>query len=142
MESRVNSMRKKLADKKEQQKDANEIFENGINSVLVKLMQQLEDKVERGDIQVKDTNDIYKMLIMYGQISELTGRTAGGGAPPALNEKQKEVLSKHIETTGEVDEEGHEYIDMDKLSEMTPEELTDMVLDKEKQMNIENSKTF
>lgn len=143
MESRVNSMREKLNQKKREQEDANEAIANGFMSVIQKLMIKLEDKVEREEINITDTNDIYKLMIMYSQISEMNGNESGGmGTLPALGGKEKEVLSQFIESTGDVDEEGNEYIDLDKLSEMTPEDVADMITEKEKLMNKQNSETF
>lgn len=143
MESRVNSMREKLNQKKREQEDANEAIANGFMSVIQKLMIKLEDKVEREEINITDTNDIYKLMIMYSQISEMNGNESGGmGSLPALGGKEKEVLSQFIESTGDVDEEGNEYIDLDKLSEMTPEDVADMITEKEKLMNQQNSETF
>lgn len=143
MESRVNSMREKLNQKKREQEDANEAIANGFMSVIQKLMIKLEDKVEREEINITDTNDIYKLMIMYSQISEMNGNESGGmGSLPALGGKEKEVLSQFIESTGDVDEEGNEYIDLDKLSEMTPEDVADMITEKEKLMNKQNSETF
>lgn len=143
MESRVNSMREKLNQKKREQEDANEAISNGFMSVIQKLMIKLEDKVEREEINITDTNDIYKLMIMYSQISEMNGNESGGmGSLPALGGKEKEVLSQFIESTGDVDEEGNEYIDLDKLSEMTPEDVADMITEKEKLMNQQNSETF
>lgn len=143
MESRVNSMREKLNQKKREQEDANEAIANGFMSVIQKLMIKLEDKVEREEINITDTNDIYKLMIMYSQISEMNGNDSGGmGTLPALGGKEKEVLSQFIESTGDVDEEGNEYIDLDKLSEMTPEDVADMITEKEKLMNKQNSETF
>ena len=143
MESRVNSMREKLNQKKREQEDANEAIANGFMSVIQKLMIKLEDKVEREEINITDTNDIYKLMIMYSQISEMNGNESGGmGSLPALGGKEKEVLSQFIQSTGDVDEEGNEYIDLDKLSEMTPEDVADMITEKEKLMNQQNSETF
>ncbi|MDN6159856.1 MAG: hypothetical protein L0I85_01640 [Staphylococcus equorum] len=143
MESRVNSMREKLNQKKREQEDANEAISNGFMSVIQKLMIKLEDKVEREEINITDTNDIYKLMIMYSQISEMNGNESGGmGSLPALGGKEKEVLSQFIESTGDVDEEGNEYIDLDKLSEMTPEDVADMITEKEKLMNQQNAETF
>lgn len=143
MESRVNSMREKLNQKKREQEDANEAISNGFMSVIQKLMIKLEDKVEREEINITDTNDIYKLMIMYSQISEMNGNESGGmGTLPALGGKEKEVLSQFIESTGDVDEEGNEYIDLDKLSEMTPEDVADMITEKEKLMNQQNAETF
>lgn len=143
MESRVNSMREKLNQKKREQEDANEAIANGFMSVIQKLMIKLEDKVEREEINITDTNDIYKLMIMYSQISEMNGNESGGmGSLPALGGKEKEVLSQFIESTGDIDEEGNEYIDLDKLSEMTPEDVADMITEKEKLMNQQNSETF
>lgn len=143
MESRVNSMREKLNQKKREQEDANEAISNGFMSVIQKLMIKLEDKVEREEINITDTNDIYKLMIMYSQISEMNGNESGGmGSLPALGGKEKEVLSQFIESTGDIDEEGNEYIDLDKLSEMTPEDVADMITEKEKLMNQQNAETF
>ncbi|MDN6750955.1 MAG: hypothetical protein L0L95_11945 [Staphylococcus equorum] len=143
MESRVNSMREKLNQKKREQEDANEAISNGFMSVIQKLMIKLEDKVEREEINITDTNDIYKLMIMYSQISEMNGNESGGmGSLPALGGKEKEVLSQFIESTGDVDEEGNEYIDLDKLTEMTPEDVADMITEKEKLMNKQNAETF
>lgn len=143
MESRVNSMREKLNQKKREQEDANEAIANGFMSVIQKLMIKLVDKVERGEINIRDTNDIYKLMIMYSQISEMNGNESGGtGSLPALGGKEKEVLSQFIESTGDIDEEGNEYIDLDKLSEMTPEDVADMITEKEKLMNQQNAETF
>ncbi|MDN6721982.1 MAG: hypothetical protein L0L52_07050 [Staphylococcus equorum] len=143
MESRVNSMREKLNQKKREQEDANEAIANGFMSVIQKLMIKLEDKVEREEINITDTNDIYKLMIMYSQISEMNGNESGGmGSLPALGGKEKEVLSQFIESTGDVDEEGNEYIDLDKLTEMTPEDVADMITEKEKLMNKQNAETF
>ena len=143
MKSRVDTMRNQLKQKKRENEDANEAISNGFLSVIQKLMIKLEDKVERGEINVNDTNDIYKLLVMYGQISEMNGNSSGGmGTLPALGEKERAVLSNFVETTGEVDEEGNEYVDLDKLSEMTAEEVAEMVTEKEKLMNKQNAETF
>ena len=77
MKSRTQSIKDRLANRKREQEDANEIISNGFNSVIAKLMIQLEDKVNRGEIAVNDTNDIYKMLVMYNQVQELTGQNGG-----------------------------------------------------------------
>lgn len=143
LEPRVKSMRERLSQKKREQEDANDAIANGFTSVIQKLMIKLEDKVDRGEINITDTNDIYKLLIMYSQVSEINGNMGGSnGALPALNGKEREVLGQFVATTGETDEEGNEYIDMDALSELTPEELADMVSEKEKLMNQTNSETF
>lgn len=143
MKSRVDTMRNQLKQKKRESEDANEAISNGFLSVIQKLMIKLEDKVERGEINVNDTNDIYKLLVMYGQISEMNGNASGGmGTLPALGEKERAVLSNFVETTGEVDEDGNEYVDLDKLSEMTADEVAEMVTEKEKLMNKQNSETF
>lgn len=143
LKSRVDTMRNQLSQKKREKEDANEAIANGFLSVIQKLMIKLEGKVERGEINITDTNDIYKLLIMYSQINEINGNDNGGmGTLPALGSKEREVLGQFVETTGETDEEGNEYIDLDKLSEMTPEDVADMITEKEKLMNKQNSETF
>ncbi|MGI4427183.1 hypothetical protein ACR2WJ_27635, partial [Klebsiella pneumoniae] len=61
-----------------------------------------------------------------------------GGAIPQLSRPQQELFD---EITTE-DSNGESTVDLQKISEMSAEDITAMISEKEKVMNEENSETF
>lgn len=133
-------IRNNLSKKKSEQEDARKMIADGFMSSIQKLMIDFNNKVNSNQIEVKDPNDLYKLFVIFSQMQELSGdSTEGGGRIPQISGKQQQVFK---EVVSEVDNEGESQVDLQKLSELTAEDITNMIAEKEKTMNQENSETF
>lgn len=134
------NIRDKLAKKKSQEEDAKQAIANGFMSNIHKLMIDFSKKVESNQIEIKDTNDLYKLYVIFSQMSQMNTEGAEGGALPQLSNTQQEVFEGLIDNSDIDSEEAK--IDLQKISELTEEEITKMIVEKEQIMNEENSETF
>lgn len=133
-------IRNNLQKKKSEQEDARKMIADGFMSSIQKLMIDFNNKVNSNQIEVKDPNDLYKLFVIFSQMQELSGSTTeGGGRIPQISGRQQEIFDDVI---SEVDDEGEAHVDLQKLSELTAEDITNMIAEKEKTMNQENSETF
>lgn len=136
-----NSIREKLQNKKAQEEDARQAIANGFMSNIQKLMMDFSKKVESNQIEIKDTNDLYKLYVIFSQMSQMdTNGNEGGGALPQLSNTQQQVFEDIIDKS-EIDSD-EAKVDLQKIQEMTEDEITQMILEKEQIMNEENSQTF
>lgn len=135
------SIREKLQNKKAQEEDARQAIANGFMTNIQKLMMDFSKKVESNQIEIKDTNDLYKLYVIFSQMSQMdTNGNEGGGALPQLSNTQQQVFEDIIDNS-EIDSD-EAKVDLQKISEMTEDEITQMILEKEQIMNEENSQTF
>lgn len=135
-----NSIREKLANKKAQEEDARQAITNGFMSNIQKLMLDFSKKVDSNQIEIKDTNDLYKLYVIFSQMSQMDTEGTEGGALPQLSNTQQRVFEDLIDNSDIDSEEAK--VDLQKISEMTEEEITNMIIEKETVMNEENSQTF
>lgn len=129
------SINKKKLEEEDQKKYISEGFMNGIS----KLMYEFNKKVDNKEIEVKDPNDLYKLFVIFQQMQNLVSDGSdGGGSIPQLSRPQQELFG---EITNE-NSDGEQEIDLQKLSELSEDDITAMISDKERVMNEENSETF
>ena len=74
-------------------------------------------------------------------MQELSGATTeGGGAIPEISGKQQELFENVIDQNS--DSEESNQLDLQKLSELSADDIANMISEKEQVMNQENSETF
>ncbi|AFO70748.1 terminase small subunit [Staphylococcus phage Stau2] len=133
------SLRDMLSKKKIEDEDKRKYIADGFMSGITKLMYDFNKKIDRGEIEVKDPNDLYKVFVIFQQMQNLiTDGSDGGGAIPQLSRPQQELFD---EITNE-NSKGEKEVDLEKLSQLSADDITAMIIDKEKVMNEENSNTF
>lgn len=138
MISRTKNLKRKMEKKKLEQEDASKYIQDGFMSSIQTLMFDFQNKVNAGQVEVKDPNDLYKLFVIYSQMKQMMGdETEGAGVLPQLSGKQQKVFDEIITENSEDGE-----IDMKKLSELSEDDITNMIADKEKAMNNDNSETF
>ncbi|XWX32495.1 terminase small subunit [Staphylococcus phage PG-2021_76] len=136
-----NNIREKIQKKKAQEEDARQAITNGFMHNIHKLMMDFSKKVDSNQIEIKDTNDLYKLYVIFSQMSQMDNNgNEGGGALPQLSSTQQQVFEDIIDNSDIDSEEAK--VDLQKMAEMTEEEITQMILEKEQIMNEENSQTF
>lgn len=137
----VKDIRTNVNKKKSEQEDARKMIADGFMSSIQKLMIDFNNKVEANQIEVKDPNDLYKLFIMFSQMQELSGATTeGGGAIPEISGRQQELFENVIDQDN--DSEESNQLDLQKLSELSADDIANMISEKEQVMNQENSETF
>lgn len=124
--------------KKLEEEDQKKYIADGFMSGISKLMYEFNKKVDNKEIEVKDPNDLYKLFVIFSQMQNMVNETSEGGAIPQLSRPQQELFD---EITTE-DSNGESTVDLQKISEMSAEDITAMISEKEKVMNEENSETF
>ena len=124
--------------KKLEEEDTRKYIADGFMNGIGKLMYEFNKKVDNKEIEVKDPNDLYKLFVIFSQMQNMVNETSEGGAIPQLSRPQQELFE---EITAE-DSNGESTVDLQKISEMTAEDITAMISEKEKVMNEENSETF
>ena len=124
--------------KKLEEEDTRKYIADGFMNGIGKLMYEFNKKVDNKEIEVKDPNDLYKLFVIFSQMQNMVNETSEGGAIPQLSRPQQELVE---EITTE-DSNGESTVDLQKISEMTAEDITAMISEKEKVMNEENSETF
>ena len=124
--------------KKLEEEDTRKYIADGFMNGIGKLMYEFNTKVDNKEIEVKDPNDLYKLFVIFSQMQNMVNETSEGGAIPQLSRPQQELFE---EITTE-DSNGESTVDLQKISEMTAEDITAMISEKEKVMNEENSETF
>lgn len=124
--------------KKLEEEDTRKYIADGFMNGIGKLMYEFNKKVDNKEIEVKDPNDLYKLFVIFSQMQNMVNETSEGGAIPQLSRPQQELFE---EITTE-DSNGESTVDLQKISEMTAEDITAMISEKEKVMNEENSETF
>ncbi len=124
--------------KKLEEEDTRKYIADGFMNGIGKLMYEFNKKVDNKEIEVKDPNDLYKLFVIFSQMQNMVNETSEGGAIPQLSRPQQELFE---EITTE-DSNGESTVDLQKISEMTAEDITEMISEKEKVMNEENSETF
>ncbi|AAX92386.1 hypothetical protein TwortDSMZ_084 [Staphylococcus phage Twort] len=136
--SRAGRLRRRMEKKKVEQEDKSKYIQDGFMNSIQTLMFDFQNKVNAGQVEIKDPNDLYKLFVIYSQMQQLVGdQTEGGGVLPQLSGKQQKVFDEIITENSEDGE-----IDMKKLSELSEDDITNMIADKEKAMNNDNSETF
>jgi|GEM_PF-5982324 ORF092 len=137
----VKDIRTNVNKKKSEQEDARKMIADGFMSSIQKLMIDFNNKVESNQIEVKDPNDLYKLFVIFSQMQELSGATTeGGGAIPEISGKQQELFENVIDQNS--DSEESNQLDLQKLSELSADDIANMISEKEQVMNQENSETF
>lgn len=137
----VKDIRTNVNKKKSEQEDARKMIADGFMSSIQKLMIDFNNKVESNQIEVKDPNDLYKLFVIFSQMQELSGATTeGGGAIPEISGKQQELFENVIDQDN--DSEESNQLDLQKLSELSADDIANMISEKEQVMNQENSETF
>lgn len=127
--------------KKSEQEDARKMIADGFMSSIQKLMIDFNNKVESNQIEVKDPNDLYKLFVIFSQMQELSGATTEGGvAIPEISGRQQELFENVIDQDS--DSEESNQLDLQKLSELSADDIANMISEKEQVMNQENSETF
>lgn len=124
--------------KKLEEEDTRKYIADGFMNGIGKLMYEFNKKVDNKEIEVKDPNDLYKLFVIFSQMQNMVNETPEGGTIPQLSRPQQELFE---EITTE-DSNGESTVDLQKISEMTAEDITAMISEKEKVMNEENSETF
>ncbi|WBF81762.1 hypothetical protein [Staphylococcus virus vB_SurM-PSU5] len=124
--------------KKLEEEDTRKYIADGFMNGIGKLMYEFNKKVDNKEIEVKDPNDLYKLFVIFSQMQNMVNETSEGGAIPQLSRPQQELFE---EITTE-DSNGESTVDLQKISEMTAEDITEMISEKERVMNEENSETF
>ena len=124
--------------KKLEEEDTRKYIADGFMNGIGKLMYEFNKKVDNKEIEVKDPNDLYKLFVIFSQMQNMVNETSEGGAIPQLSRPQQELFE---EITTE-DSNGESTVDLQKISEMTAEDITAMISEKERVMNEENSETF
>ena len=124
--------------KKLEEEDTRKYIADGFMNGIGKLMYEFNKKVDNKEIEVKDPNDLYKLFVIFSQMQNMVNETSEGGTIPQLSRPQQELFE---EITTE-DSNGESTVDLQKISEMTAEDITAMISEKEKVMNEENSETF
>lgn len=124
--------------KKLEEEDTRKYIADGFMNGIGKLMYEFNKKVDNKEIEVKDPNDLYKLFVIFSQMQNMVNETSEGGTIPQLSRPQQELFE---EITTE-DSNGESSVDLQKISEMTAEDITAMISEKEKVMNEENSETF
>lgn len=124
--------------KKLEEEDTRKYIADGFMNGIGKLMYEFNKKVDNKEIEVKDPNDLYKLFVIFSQMQNMVNETSEGGTIPQLSRPQQELFE---EITTE-DSNGESTVDLQKISEMSAEDITAMISEKEKVMNEENSETF
>lgn len=124
--------------KKLEEEDTRKYIADGFMNGIGKLMYEFNKKVDNKEIEVKDPNDLYKLFVIFSQMQNMVNETSEGGAIPQLSRPQQELFE---EITTE-DSNGESTVDLQKIAEMTAEDITAMISEKERIMNEENSETF
>lgn len=124
--------------KKLEEEDTRKYIADGFMNGIGKLMYEFNKKVDNKEIEVKDPNDLYKLFVIFSQMQNMVNETSEGGAIPQLSRPQQELFD---EITTE-DSNGESTVDLQKISEMSAEDITEMISEKERIMNEENSETF
>lgn len=137
----VKDIRTNVNKKKSEQEDARKMIADGFMSSIQKLMIDFNNKVESNQIEVKDPNDLYKLFVIFSQMQELSGATTEGGvAIPEISGRQQELFENVIDQDS--DSEESNQLDLQKLSELSADDIANMISEKEQVMNQENSETF
>ncbi|WFG33856.1 hypothetical protein YN120080_139 [Staphylococcus phage vB_SauM_JDYN] len=124
--------------KKLEEEDTRKYIADGFMNGIGKLMYEFNKKVDNKEIEVKDPNDLYKLFVIFSQMQNMVNETSEGGAIPQLSRPQQELFE---EITTE-DSNGESTVDLQKIAEMSAEDITEMISEKERVMNEENSETF
>lgn len=124
--------------KKLEEEDTRKYIADGFMNGIGKLMYEFNKKVDNKEIEVKDPNDLYKLFVIFSQMQNMVNETSEGGAIPQLSRPQQELFE---EITTE-DSNGESTVDLQKISEMSADDITAMISEKERIMNEENSETF
>lgn len=124
--------------KKLEEEDTRKYIADGFMNGIGKLMYEFNKKVDNKEIEVKDPNDLYKLFVIFSQMQNMVNETSEGGTIPQLSRPQQELFE---EITTE-DSNGESTVDLQKISEMSAEDITAMISEKEQVMNEENSETF
>lgn len=124
--------------KKLEEEDTKKYIADGFMNGIGKLMYEFNKKVDNKEIEVKDPNDLYKLFVIFSQMQNMVNETSEGGAIPQLSRPQQELFE---EITTE-DSNGESTVDLQKIAEMSAEDITEMISEKERVMNEENSETF
>ena len=135
----VDNIRDSINKKKLEEEDKRKYISDGFMNGISKLMYEFNKKVDNNEIEIKDPNDLYKLFVIFSQMQGLlTEGSDGGGVIPQLSRPQQELFD---EITSE-NSDGESQVDLQKLSELSEDDITAMISEKEKIMNEENSETF
>lgn len=112
-----------------------------INSAASKSLKQFINRLESGEIPIDNVADFSRIIGVYKEINEIENTMAGSGGQatlPEINLRQERVFNE-LETKGKITKEDDDTID---ISELTTEDVSDLIRDMDIAQNKENEETF
>lgn len=135
---KASNIKDRLQQAKVEEADVKKQITDGFLTSIQKLMLDFGKKVNNKQIEIKDPNDLYKLFVIFSQMSTIDNSDSSGGVLPQISTHQQTVFND-IVSEGR---DGESIVDLEKLSELSSDDLAQMIADKEKTMNEENSETF
>lgn len=118
-----------------------ETLRNLINNAASTSLKQFLQRMEAGEIPIDNMADLMRVVNIYKEINDIDsaiGGASGGESLPALNMKQGNIIEQRVEEgKASTDETGN--ID---VSDMSEEDIADMIRDMDIEQNSANEETF
>lgn len=138
IEDLLEDKKKKTSGSSEEQ--LRDTFNNASKLLINRFMQD----VLSGDKEIESTADLARLFSIYLQVNGINeGMSGAEGALPEISPGRLEILEEVLPTSKTVVEgEEETIVDLDKLADISAEELAVMLSKTEEQMNLENEATF
>lgn len=142
MAGRLTDQFRDRLNREEDKKNTREQLADTFNVTAVKLIEEFMNEVNSNNIRIDDTADLMRLFQIYAEINNLKDITqAGTGSLPELSQRQSRHINKYVETDEVRTSEGdyEDVIDPESLMNLGEEEITQMIKEREIEMNADNA---
>lgn len=133
--------RKRIKKEKEQESSKDKLADK-FNKTASLLIDEFMNEVASGNIRVDDTADLMRLFTIYSEINDIENAAGEGtGSLPQLSRRQSKQIRTYVETEEEKTPNGdyEDVIDTESLMNLSEEEVSDMVKEREIEMNADNA---
>lgn len=136
--SLTQQMREKLENEKKKVNAKDQLVDS-FNDASLTLIKQFIGNVKSGAISIDDTADLMRLFQIYEKINDIQTGDSGSGQLPAMTGGQKGVLDESLNTQKKIINGVEEdVVDLDELSNLSMEEVTNLLNKREVTVNKEN----
>lgn len=130
--------------KKKGTTNAKEDVRDAFNMTALKLIRRFTEEVDAGTIEVTDVADVMRLYNMYLSVNDLQGGEDGAGNLPALPRDERKLFEDSISTVRArtSDEEDQDFINEIEFENKTPDEIAQLLTQREMEVNKTNEGAY
>lgn len=140
----TNKFKNRMEQEKDKDKSKDKLADK-FNETASLLIDEFLNEVNANNIRLDDTADLMRLFQIYSEINNIKdAATEGAGSLPGLSQRQSKQIKSYVETE-EVETSNGEYedvIDTESLMKLSEDEVSDMIKEREIEMNADNAQEW